>query len=135
MPVDAVRYEYGSVVHDTLRFLLQLAGIPRAIVGLVLMTTTIATVHKGGYAAVYEALAGLLASVAQGCPLPVMVFFGGAERRAFPALLRVPPWSRTGGTFDRLGYMDDTTSCMDCDEELLVCADNLQWAGLQTNPF
>ena len=54
------------MVHDTLKVLLQLAGFPDAIVDLLLLATISATV--GGSGGVCEALAGLLAEVAQGCP-------------------------------------------------------------------
>ena len=64
-----------------------------------------------------------------------MVFCVVAEARAFLALLRVPPCWEPGGLFNRLGYMDDTTWCIDSESNLPVFADNLWKAGLQTNLF
>ena len=92
--VDNVRHTYGSVVHDTLRWLLRLAGFPEEIVELLLLATTEATVHMGGSAGVAEALARLLAGVAQGCPASAMVLCVLAEVRAFFRFFRCP---RVGG--------------------------------------
>ena len=86
--VDGVRHAYGSVVHDTLRWLLRLAGFPDAVVELLLLATTEATVHMVGSSGVTKALARLLAGVAQGCPVSAMVFCVVAEVHAFLALLR-----------------------------------------------
>ena len=44
---DDVRHAYGSVVHDTLKFLMQVAGFPDAIVDFLLLATTSATMHMG----------------------------------------------------------------------------------------
>ena len=85
--VDNVRHAYGSVVHDTLRCLLRLAGFPEVVIDLLQLATTEATVHMGGSGGVTEALARLLAGVAQGCPASAMVFCVVAEVRAFLALL------------------------------------------------
>ena len=53
-----------------------------------------------------------------------------AEARAFLAC-----WG-PDGPFNRLGYMDNTTWCIDSESDLPVFADNLQTAaGLQTNLF
>ena len=64
-----------------------------------------------------------------------MVFCVVAEVRARLEFLRVPPSWGPGGPFNRLGYMDDTTWCIDSEADLPVFADNLQRAGLLTNPF
>ena len=64
-----------------------------------------------------------------------MVFCVVAEVRSFLALLYVPLSRGPRGPFNRLGYMDDTTSCIDSDANLPIFADNLQQAGLQTNFF
>ena len=125
--VDDVRRVYGSVVHDTLQCLLRLVGFPAAVVDMLLLATTEATVHMGGSRGVSEALARLLAGLAQGYPASVMVFCVVAQARAFLALLQVP--------FNWLGYMNDTTWCIDSQSDLPVFADNLQKAGLQTNLF
>ena len=133
--VDDVRHVYGSVVHDTLRWLWRLAGFPDAVVELLLLATTEATVHMGGSGGVPEALARLLVGVAQGCPASAMVFCVVAEVRAFLALLRVPPCWGPSGPFSWLGYMDDTTWCIDSESDLPLFAENLQRGGLQTNLF
>ena len=57
MVADDVRHAYGSVVHDTLKFLLQVASFPDALVDLLLLATTSATVYMGGSSGVSEALA------------------------------------------------------------------------------
>ena len=62
--VDDVQHVYGSVVHDTLRCLLRLAGFPAAVVDMLVLATTEAIVHMGGSGGVNEALARLLAGVA-----------------------------------------------------------------------
>ena len=85
--VDDVRQAYRSVLHDILRWLLRLAGFPKEVVDLLLLATTEATVHMGGSGGIAEALARLLAGVAQGCPASAMVFCVVAEVRAFLALL------------------------------------------------
>ena len=131
--VDDVRHAYGSVVHTALRCLLRLAGFP--VIDLLLLATTEATVHMGGAGGVSEAPARLLAGVAQRCPASAMVFCVVAEVRAFFALLRAPPCWGPGGSFNRLGYMDDTTWCIDSESDLPLFADNLQRAGLRTNFF
>ena len=65
-----------------------------------------------------------------------MVFSVMAEVRAFLARLRVPPCWGPGGPFNRLGYMDDTTWCIDSLSDLpSVFAANLQKAGLLINLF
>ena len=64
-----------------------------------------------------------------------MVFCVVAEVRAFLALLRVPLCWGPGGPFNRLGYMEDTTWCIDSESDLPLFADNLQRAGLRTNLF
>ena len=133
--VDDMRHTYGSVVDDTLKHVLQIAGLPDAIVDLLLLATTNATVHMGGSSGVCEALARLLARIAQVCPASAMVFCIVAEVRSFLALLRVPPCWGPGGPFNRLRYMGDTTWCMDSEADLPVFADNLQWVGLLTNLF
>ena len=133
--MDDVRHVCGSVVHDTLRWLLQLAGFPEEIVELLLLATIEATVHMGGSGGIPEALARLLAGVAQGCPASSMVFCVVAEVRAFLALLRVPPCWGPGGPFNRLGYMDDTTWCIDSESDHPLFAENLQHEGLRTNLF
>ena len=133
--VDNVRHVYGSVVHDTVRWLLRLAGFLDAVVELLLLATTKATVHMGGSGGVTEALACLLAGVAQGCPTSTMVFCVVAEVRAFLALLRVPPCWGPGGPFNRLAYMDDTTWCIFSESYLPLFAENLQRAGLEPNLF
>ena len=102
---------------------------------MLLLTTTEATVHMGGSRGVREALARLLAGVAQGCPASTMVFCVVAEVRAFLALLRVPPCWEPGGPFNRLGYMDNTTWFIDSESNLPGFANNLQKAGLLTNLF
>ena len=107
--VDDFWHAYGSIVHDTLRCLLRLAGFPEVVVDLLLLATTEATLHMGGSGGVAEALARLLAGVAQGCPAPAMVFCVVAEVGTFLALLRVSACGGPGGPFSRLGYMDDTT--------------------------
>ena len=95
--VDDVRHAYGSVVHDTLQCLIRLAGFPTAVVDVLLLATTEAIVHMGGSRGVSEALARLLARVAQGCLACAMVFCVVAEVRAFLALLRVAPcWELSG---------------------------------------
>ena len=129
--VDDVRHAYWSVVHDTLRWLLRLAGFPNEVVELLLL----ATAHIGGSSGVTEALARLLAGVAQGCLASGMVFCVVAEVIPFVALLRVPPCWGLGGPFNRFGYMDDTTWCIDSDSDLSLFAENLQRAGLKTNLF
>ena len=111
--VDDVRHAYGSAVHTALRCLLRLAGFPEAVIDLLLLATTEATLHMGGSGVVSEALAHLLAGVAQGCPASAMVFCVVAEVHAFFAVLRVPPCWGPDGSFNRLGYMDDTTWCID----------------------
>ena len=121
---------YGSVVHDTLQCLLRLAGFPAAVGDMLLLATTEATVHMGRSRGVSEGLARLLAGVAQNCPASAMVFCVVAEARAFLALLRVPLCWGLGGPFNRLGYMDDTTRCMNSESDLPVFADNLQKAWL-----
>ena len=64
-----------------------------------------------------------------------MVFYVVAEVRTFLPLLRVTPcWGPTG-PFNRLGYMDDTTWCIDSESDLPLFADNSQRAGLGTNLF
>ena len=133
--VDDVRHAYGYVVHDILRCLLRLAGFLEIIINLLLLATTEATVHMGGSGGVAEALARLLAGVAQGCPASAMFFCVVAEVRTFFALLRVPPCWGPGGPFNRLGYMDDTAWCIDSESDLPLFADNLQRAGLKTNLF
>ena len=133
--VDDVCHAYGSVVHDTLRCLLRLAGFLEVVIDLLLLATTEATVHMGGSGGVTEAVARLLAGVAQGCPASAMVFFVVAEVRSFLALLRVAPCWGPGGPFNRLGYMDDTTWCIDSESNLPLFADNLQRVGLKTNLF
>ena len=133
--MDDFRHAYGSVVHDTLRCLLRLASFPEVVIDLLLLATTEATFHMGESGGVAEALAPLLASVAQGCPARAMVFCVVAEVRAFQALLRVPLRWGPGGPFNRLGYMDDTTWCIDSESDLPLFADNLQRAGLKTNLF
>ena len=45
--VDDVRHAYGSVVDDTMRCLLRLAGFPEVVIDLLLLATTEATVHTG----------------------------------------------------------------------------------------
>ena len=98
---------------------------------MLLFATIEATVHMGGSAwggGVNEALARLLAGVAQ-----AMVFCLVTEVRAFFALLRVPPCWGPRGSFNSMGYMDDTTWCMDSELTLPLFADNLQRAGLRTN--
>ena len=133
--VDDVRHAYGSVVHDTLQCLLRLAGFPTAVVDMLLLAATEAIVHMGGSGGVSEALARLLAGVAQGCLASAMVFGVVAEVRAFLALLWVPPCWGPGGPFNRLGYMDDTTWCINSELDLPVFADSLQKVGLLTNLF
>ena len=133
--VDDVRHAYLSVVHDTLRCLLRLAGVLQVVMDLLLLATTKAIVHMGGSGGVTEALARLLAGVAQGCPASAMVFCVVAEVRAFLALLRVPPCWGPGGPFNGLGYMHDTMWCIDSEYDLPLFADNLQRAGLKTNLF
>ena len=64
--------------------------------------------------------------VAQGWPASAMVFFVVVEVRAFLALLRIPPCQEPGGPFNRLGYMDNTTWCIDSEAGLPVFADNLR---------
>ena len=130
--VDDVPRAYGSVVHNTLRRLSRLAGFLEVVVDLLLLATTEATVHMAGSTGIAEAPARLLAGVAQGC---LMDFCSIAEVRAFLAILRVPPCWGPGGPFNRLGYMDDTTWCIDSESDLPLFADNLQRAGLKTNLF
>ena len=131
--VGDVRHAYGSVVHTALRCLLRLTRFPAAVINLLLLATTEATVHMGGSGGVIEALARLLAGVAQGCPTSAMVFCVVAEVRAFFVLLRVPPCWGPGRSFNCLGYMEDTTWCIDPKSDLPLFADNLQRAGLHTN--
>ena len=133
--VDDVRHAYRSAVHDTLRWLLRLAGFPDAVVELLLLATTEATVHMGGSSGVTEALALLLPGVAQGCPASAMPICAVAEVRAFLALLRMPPCWGPGWPFNQVGYMDDTTWCIDSESNLPLFAANLQRAGLKTNLF
>ena len=102
MVLDDVRHAYGSVVHDTLRCLLRLAGFPMAVVDMLLLATTEAPAQMGGSGGVTEALARLLAGVAQGCLASAMVFCGVAEVRAFLPLLWIPPCWGPGGPFNRL---------------------------------
>ena len=102
---------------------------------MLLLATTEATIHMGGSGGVAEALACLLAGVAQGCPVSAIVFFVVAQVCVFLALLRVPPFWGPGGPFNRLGYMDDTTWWIDSESNLPLFADNLQRAGLKTNHF
>ena len=90
---------------------------------MLLLATTEATVHMGGSGGVSEALAS------------AMVFCVVTEVRAFFALLRAPPCWGPGGSFNRLGYMDDTTWCIDSESDLPLFADNLQRGGLRTNLF
>ena len=110
--VDDVRHVYGSVVHDTLRCLLRLAGFLEVVIDLLLLATTEATVHMGGSGGVTEALARLLAGVAQGCPASVVVLCVVAEVRPFLALLRVPPCWGPGGPFNRLDIYGCTSVYM-----------------------
>ena len=72
--VDDLRRAYWSVVHTALRCLLLLAGFPEAVIDLLLLATAEGTVHMRGFGGVSEALARLLAGVAQGCPASAMVF-------------------------------------------------------------
>ena len=130
-----MRHTYGSVKHDTLRWLLRLASFPKEVLELLLLATTEATVHMGGSGGVAETLARLLAGVAQGCPASAMVFCVVAEVRAFLALLRVPPCWGPCGLFNRLGCMDDTTWCIGSESDLPLFAENLQRAGHKTNFF
>ena len=130
--VDDVRHAYGSVVHDTLQCLLRLGGFPELVINLLLLASTEATVRMGVSGGVTEALARLLADVAQGCP-SATVFCVVAEVRTFLALLRVPPCWGPGGPFNRLGYVHDTTWCIELESDLF--ADNLQRMGLITNLF
>ena len=58
-----------------------------------------------------------------------------AEAHVVLALNRLPPCWGPGGPFTRLGYMDNTTWCVDSESDLPVFVDNLQNAGLQTNLF
>ena len=60
--VDDVRHAYGFGVHNTLRCLLQLASFSGAVMDLLLLATTEATMHMGGSGGVVEALARLLAA-------------------------------------------------------------------------
>ena len=96
-----------------MRCLLRLAGFLEAAIELLLLATTKTTVHMGGSGGVIQALARLLAGVTQGCPTSAMVFCSVAELPALFALLRVPPCWGPGGSFNRLGYMGDTTWCID----------------------
>ena len=50
-------------------------------------------------------------------------------------LLCVPPCLGPRGPFNRLGYMDDTTWCLDSEPDLPVFADNVQRARLPNNLF
>ena len=102
---------------------------------MLLQATTEATAHMGGSGGVAEALALLLAGVAQGCPVSAMVCCVVVEMPALLALLRVPPCWGLGGPFKRLGYMDDTTWCIDSESDLPLFADNLQRVGLHSNVF
>ena len=133
--VDDVRHAYGSVVHATLAFLLRLAGFPNPVMQLLLLATTDGTIHMGGSGGVREAVARLLAGVAQGCLASAMVFCVVAEVWAFIALARVPPCCGLGGMFNRLGYMDDTTWCLDSEFDLPTFGANLHRDGSQTNVF
>ena len=103
MVVDDVRHAYGSVVHDALQCMLRLAGFPTAAIEMLLVATTEANVHMGGFGVVSEALARLLAGVAQGCLASAMVFCVVAEVRAFLALLRVLPCWGPGGRLNGWG--------------------------------
>ena len=122
-------------MHDTLHCLLRLACFPAAVVGMLLLATIEPTVHMGGLGGVSEPLARLLVGVAHGCPVSAMVFCVVAEACTFLALLRVPQCWGPGGPFNRLGYMDDTTWCIDSESDSPMFADNLQKAGLRTNLF
>ena len=110
-------------MHDTLQCLLRLAGFRATVVDMLLLATTEATVHMGGSGGVSEALARLFAGVAQGCPASAMVFCVVAEAGTFLALLRVPPCWGPGGPFNRLGFLDDTTWCIDSKSDLPLCVD------------
>ena len=74
-------------MHDTLQCLLRLACFPQAVVTMLFLATTAATVHMGGSGGVREAPARILAGVAQGCPASAMVFLcsdGGARFSSTP---------------------------------------------------
>ena len=64
-----------------------------------------------------------------------MVFCVVALMRAYVTHLLVPPFSRPGGSFNRLGYMDDTRWCIDSESDPPLFADNLQWVGLCADLF
>ena len=126
MVVDDVRQTYGSVVHDTLQFLLPLVGFPDAVVNLLLLATTNATVHG--------VVMRVCVCEAQGCPTSTMVFCVVAEVCAFLVLVFVPLCWGPGGPFNRPRYVHNTMSCIDSEDEPPVF-DNIQRAGLLTNVF
>ena len=72
--VDYVWHADGLVVQDTLRYWLRLSGILDIVNDLLALATTKATIHMDGSGGVTEALACLLAGVAQACSAPAMVF-------------------------------------------------------------
>ena len=72
--VDDVRHVYGSVVHDTSQCLSLLADFPTAVVDMLLLAATEATVHLGGSGGVSEAVARLFAGQEHGCPACAIVF-------------------------------------------------------------
>ena len=90
-------------MHDTLTFMLRLAHFPDAIVHLLLLATTNATMHMGRCGRVGEALARLLAGVAhEGLPSirdGVLCCSGSACL----GVLRVPPCRGPGGPFPWAG--------------------------------
>ena len=120
-------------MHDTLQCLLRLAGFPAAVGGMPLLVTIEATVRMSCSRGVSEAIAGLLAGLAQVCLACAMVFGVVAEVRAFLALLRVPRCWGPLGPFNRLGYSDNTTWCIDPESGLPVFTENLWKTGLLAN--
>ena len=99
------------------------------------MAATRTTVHMDGHDGVVEGVVQLLTGLAQGCPPSAMVFGIVPEVRSVLALECVPQCSGLGGVFNHLGYMDDTTWCLDTEADLRIFAANWHRANLLTNLF
>ena len=112
MVVDDVLHAYRSFVHKVLRLLLQQPGFLDAVVDLLLLATTSATVHMGGYGGVCQAPARLLARLAQSYPAFAMFFYVDGRGASVSCNGPCPSVLEAKGPFNKMGYMDDGASSL-----------------------
>lgn len=131
--LDDVKHAFGSVQHETLKALLEVAGVDGPMVDVIMGAATQAKIFMGGSWGVTIAATLFAAGIAQGCPLSALLFCLVIQLRIAIVTAGISPTLAPAGEITNLAYVDDVTYTPDTERDFRRVAKGLHEAGVRTH--